>query len=122
MTPDSLTRTFAALAHPARRAMLARLGQGEASVQELSRPLKLSGPAVTKHLKVLEASGLITRSRRAQFRPCRLQAAPMKEAADWIEQYRREWEARLDRLQEYLHELQTAAPARGADTPKKEKP
>ncbi len=106
MQSDTLSRTFSALAHPARRAMLARLSEGEASVQELSRPLQLSAPAVTKHLKVLEECGLITRGRHAQWRPCKLEARPMQEAAEWMEQYRNEWEDRFDRLEAYLQDLQ----------------
>ena len=104
---DHLSLTFAALAHPVRRAMLARLSSGQASVQELARPFKLSPPAVTKHLKVLERSGLITRSRDAQWRPCRLEAKPMKEVSTWVEQYRPQWEAQFDRLDAYVKELQT---------------
>jgi DNA-binding transcriptional ArsR family regulator len=103
---DTLSLTFSALSHPTRRAILARLRKGEASVQDLARPFKLSGPAMTKHLKVLEQSGLISRSRQAQFRPCRMEAAPLKAAAEWIEQYRQEWEDRFDRLEVYLLELQ----------------
>lgn len=106
MSTDTLNATFAALAHPTRRAMLARLSRGEASVNELARPFKLSLPAVSKHLKVLEKSGLIARGRRAQWRPCRLEAKPLKEAEDWIETYRKEWEARFDRLDAYLQQLQ----------------
>jgi DNA-binding transcriptional ArsR family regulator len=107
MPSDTLSRTFSALAHPARRAMLARLSQGEASVQDLARPFKMSAPAITKHLKVLESSGLISRSRNAQWRPCKLEARPMKEAVNWMEQYRQEWEAKFDRLEAYLQQLQT---------------
>jgi DNA-binding transcriptional ArsR family regulator len=107
MPSDTLSRTFSALAHPARRAMLARLSQGEASVQDLARPFKMSAPAITKHLKVLESSGLISRSRNAQWRPCKLEAKPMKEAVDWMEQYRQEWEAKFDRLEAYLQQLQS---------------
>ncbi len=106
MRADTLSLTFSALSHPTRRAILARLSEGEASVQDLARPFKLSGPAMTKHLKVLEQSGLISRSRQAQFRPCRMEAAPLKAAADWIEQHRQEWEDRLDRLEAYLEALQ----------------
>lgn len=106
MSTDTLSRTFSALAHPARRAILARLGQGQASVQELSKPFKMSAPAVSKHLKVLEQSGLISRGRNAQWRPCKLEAKPMKEAVDWMEQYRQEWEDRFDRLEAYLQQLQ----------------
>jgi len=87
--------------------MLARLSRGEASVQELSKPFKMSAPAVSKHLKVLERSGLISRVRKAQWRPCRLEAQPMKEAVDWMEQYRQEWEGRFDRLEAYLRQLQS---------------
>jgi DNA-binding transcriptional ArsR family regulator len=106
VSADHLSSTFAALADPTRRAILARLASGESSVTEIARPFKISLPAVTKHLKVLERSGLITRSRNAQWRPCRLQAAPMKEAADWLHLYRRHWEERFDRLDEYLTRLQ----------------
>lgn len=108
VTEDQLSQTFSALAHPVRRAILARLSAGETSVQELSRPFHLSAPAMTKHLKVLERSGLITRGREAQWRPCRLAPLPIKDAADWIEQYRVQWEAQLDRLGAYLFDIQTA--------------
>lgn len=104
---DQLDATFAALAHPVRRMMLARLSQGEATVTELARPLNISLPAVTKHLKVLERGGLIRRGRNAQWRPCRLEAAPLKQASGWIGQQRKVWEARLDRLEDYLVNLQT---------------
>jgi len=103
---DHLSTTFAALADPTRRAILARLSNGEASVQELAKPFSMTLPAVSKHLKVLEKARLIRRSRSAQWRPCYLEAAPLKEAADWVEQYRKFWEATLDRLGEYLRELQ----------------
>jgi DNA-binding transcriptional ArsR family regulator len=107
MTPEQrLSATFSALADPTRRAILARLASGEASVQELAQPFDMSLPAISKHLKVLERAGLIERGREAQWRPCRLQAAPLKEASDWIEQYRRFWEESFDRLDDYLHELQ----------------
>lgn len=106
MAQDTLSRTFSALSHPVRRQMLARLSRGEASVQDLARPFKLSAPAISKHLKVLERSGLISRGRAAQWRPCKLEAKPMKEAVDWMEQYRKEWEERFDRLEAYLEELQ----------------
>ncbi|MGH2534645.1 MAG: ArsR/SmtB family transcription factor [Thermomicrobiales bacterium] len=109
MASDHLSTTFAALADPTRRAILARLSQGEASVTELAEPFNMSLPAVSKHLKVLERAGLITRGRHAQWRPCRLEAGPLKEAADWITFYRRFWEERYDRLEEYLRELQTEA-------------
>lgn len=87
--------------------MLARLSEGEASVQELAAPFDLSLPAISKHLKVLEASGLVTRGRNAQWRPCRLEAKPLKDAVDWMEQYRKDWEARFDRLEAYLQQLQS---------------
>jgi len=106
MSPDRLSSTFAALADPTRRAILARLASGETSVTELAEPFEMSLPAVTKHLKVLERAGLITRSREAQWRPCRLDAKPLKRAADWMEQYRRFWERNLDNLEEYLRKLQ----------------
>jgi len=106
MSADSLSATFAALADPTRRAILARLASGESSVTEIARPFKISLPAITKHLKVLERSGLITRSRDAQWRPCRLKAAPMKHAVDWLQHYRRHWEESFDRLDEYLNQLQ----------------
>ncbi|HTB23469.1 MAG TPA: metalloregulator ArsR/SmtB family transcription factor [bacterium] len=106
MSPDTLSATFSALAHPARRAMLSRLSRGEASVQDLAKPFKMSLPAVSRHLKVLERSGLIARSRHAQWRPCRLEAKPLKDASEWIETQRKEWEERLDRLDQYLQELQ----------------
>jgi DNA-binding transcriptional ArsR family regulator len=106
MATDLLDRTFAALADPTRRSILARLAEGEASVTELAEPFEMSLPAVSKHLKVLEHAGLISRSRRAQWRPCRIEPAPLKGASDWLEEYRRLWEQRLDRLDEYLRELQ----------------
>jgi DNA-binding transcriptional ArsR family regulator len=101
-----LDAVFSALADPTRRAIVARLAKGETSVKELSRPFKMSAPAVTKHLKVLQNAGLIARSQRAQQRPCRLVPKPLKEATDWMEQYRKLWEERLDRLEDYLKELQ----------------
>lgn len=107
---DHLSNTFAALADPTRRAILARLAAGETSVTELAKPFDMSLPAVTKHLKVLERAGLITRGRQAQWRPCKLEAKPLREAAAWIEEYRRFWEARLDRLEDYLRELQSREP------------
>ena len=106
MSSDCLSTTFAALADPTRRAILARLALGETSVTEIARPFKISLPAITKHLKVLERSGLIARSREAQWRPCRLKAKPMKEAVVWLEHYRLFWEQSFDRLDDYLHELQ----------------
>jgi DNA-binding transcriptional ArsR family regulator len=107
MSTDHLSTTFAALADPTRRAILARLATGEASVTELAEPFEMSMPAISKHLKVLERAGLIERGRKAQWRPCSLQAAPLKEVADWVELYRRFWDASFDRLSEYLRELQT---------------
>ncbi|HKX31755.1 MAG TPA: metalloregulator ArsR/SmtB family transcription factor [Blastocatellia bacterium] len=101
-----LDAIFTALAHPARRAMLARLGIGEATVGELAQPLDMSLPAVTKHLKVLERAKLISRSKNAQWRPCRLEEAPLKAALGWIEEQRKVWESRLDRLEDYLHRLE----------------
>ena len=106
MTPDPLSTTFAALADPTRRAILARLAAGETSVTELAEPFDMSLPAVTKHLKVLERAGLIRRGREAQWRPCRLEAQPLREVSDWVEHYRRFWERSLDRLDGYLKELQ----------------
>ena len=103
---DSLSTTFAALADPTRRAILARLASGEATVTDLSKPFEISLPAVSKHLKVLESAGLITRGRDAQWRTCRLAPAPLREVADYAEQYRRLWEDRLDRLDVYLNDLQ----------------
>jgi DNA-binding transcriptional ArsR family regulator len=105
MTTDSLSDTFAALADPTRRAILARLMEGEATVKEISEPFPISGPAVSKHLRVLERAGLITRSREAQWRPCRLEAAPLKEVAEWAQDFRRFWEASFDRLDGYLERL-----------------
>ncbi|MBX7255238.1 MAG: metalloregulator ArsR/SmtB family transcription factor [Candidatus Hydrogenedentes bacterium] len=106
MPQDTLSTTFAALADPTRRAILARLSTGETSVTELARPFKMTMPAISKHLKVLERAGLIQRSREAQWRPCRLDAKPLEGVAEWVEQYRRFWEERLDRLEIYLRELQ----------------
>ena len=106
MTAEHLDRTFSALAHPARRVILSRLASGEASVTELAAPFQMSQPAVSKHLKVLERAGLITRGREAQWRPCKLQAEPLKAAADWVEEYRKFWEQSFDRLGEYLQQLQ----------------
>lgn len=103
-TPDRLSLTFSALADPTRRAMLARLSQGEANVSDLAQPFlgEMSLPAVTKHLKVLERAGLVTKGRQAQWRPCRLNGEPLREATGWMEQYRAHWEAALDRLDTYL--------------------
>jgi DNA-binding transcriptional ArsR family regulator len=107
MNADQLSLTFAALADPTRRAILARLATGECSVTELAEPFDMSMPAVSKHLSVLERAGLISRGREAQWRPCRLEAAPLKDVAEWAERYRAVWEQRLDRLDTYLKTLQT---------------
>jgi DNA-binding transcriptional ArsR family regulator len=101
-----LDETFAALSNATRRAILARLAQGEASVNELAEPFRLTLPAVSKHLKVLERAGLIVRGRRAQYRPCSIDAAPLREVSTWVEQYRPVWEARFDRMGDYLQQLQ----------------
>jgi len=103
---DSLSATYAALADPTRRAILAWLAKGEATVGELAGPFAISAPAITKHLRVLMGAGLISQGRNRQFRPCRIEPAPLKQAADWVSQYRALWEGRLDRLDEYLQELQ----------------
>ena len=107
MPPDQLSSTFAALADPTRRAILARLASGEASVTELAQPFEMSMPAISKHLKVLERAGLVARSRDAQWRPCRLEAAPLQDAVAWLEHYRQFWEQSLDRLDQYLRELRS---------------
>jgi DNA-binding transcriptional ArsR family regulator len=106
MPADQLSVTFAALADPTRRAILARLASGECSVTELAEPFEMSMPAVSKHLRVLERAGLIARGRKAQWRPCRIEAGPLKEVNAWTERYRDIWERRLDRLETYLQELQ----------------
>jgi DNA-binding transcriptional ArsR family regulator len=103
---EHLNATFSALADPTRRAILARLAAGETSVSELAEPFEMSMPAISKHLKVLQRAGLIERGREAQWRPCRLAAAPLKDASDWLDRYRRFWEESFDRLEDYLHELQ----------------
>jgi DNA-binding transcriptional ArsR family regulator len=113
MATDRLSATFAALADPTRRAILARLTLGETSVGKLAAPFDMSLPGISKHLKVLERAGLIARGREAQWRPCRLQATPLKEVAEWVADYRRHWEQRLDRLDDYLHELQSKGKRRG---------
>jgi DNA-binding transcriptional ArsR family regulator len=110
--PDQLSSTFAALADPTRRAILARLALGETSVTELAEPFEMSMPAVSKHLKVLERAGLIARGREAQWRPCRLDAGPLKDAASWIEEYRRFWDQSLDRLEDYLRKMKAATTKR----------
>jgi DNA-binding transcriptional ArsR family regulator len=113
---DRLSETFGALADPTRRAILARLASGEASVTELAHPFEMSMPAISKHLKVLERAGLIARGREAQWRPCRLQAAPLQDVSGWVEHYRRFWEQSFDRLDDYLRELKA-----GESKDKKEK-
>jgi DNA-binding transcriptional ArsR family regulator len=121
---DHLSATFSALADPTRRAILARLALVETSVNEIAQPFEISLPAVSKHLKVLERAGLVTRSRNAQWRPCRLEAGPLKEAAAWIDYYRRFWDASFDRLEDYLHAMQASAgsaPARGTKKSKAKK-
>jgi len=110
MPADSLSLTFAALADPTRRAILARLASGACSVTELAEPFEMSMPAVSKHLRVLERAGLVARGRAAQWRPCQLDAAPLKEVAAWAERYRHVWEGRLDRLDDYLKQLQAKRP------------
>ncbi|WP_432285093.1 metalloregulator ArsR/SmtB family transcription factor [Aminobacter sp. BA135] len=107
MTKDHLDATFASLADPTRRAILARLAQGEATVNELAEPFEMSLPAISRHLKVLERAGLISRGREAQWRPCRLEAGPLKDIANWVERYRRFWDQSFDRMADYLKELQT---------------
>ena len=113
MQMDQLSTTFGALADPTRRAILSRLAAGEASVKELAGPFSMSLPAISKHLKVLESARLITRSREAQRRPCRLNPAPLRDASDWIEEYRKFWEESLDRLEVYLGQLQKKENHRG---------
>jgi len=119
MPTDRLSATFAALSDPTRRAILARLALGETSVSELAEPFDISMPAVSKHLKVLERAGLITRGRDAQMRPCKIEVNALKEADSWLEEYRRLWEQRLDRLEDYLQTLQAEEASKGK--PKKEK-
>ncbi|KFL38039.1 ArsR/SmtB family transcription factor [Arenimonas donghaensis] len=119
---DRLSATFAALADPTRRAILARLTEGECSVTALAEPFAMSQPAVSKHLKVLERAGLVSRGREAQWRPCRLDAGPLKDATDWLEPYRQLWEARFDRLDAYLAELQAGAGPASKSKPKPRKP
>jgi DNA-binding transcriptional ArsR family regulator len=117
MSADHLSATFAALADPTRRAILARFASGEASVKELAEPFEMSAPAITKHLKVLRRAGLITQGSQAQCRPCRLDAKPLRDVADWVEQYRRFWDERLDRLEDYLRELQAQEKKHGRKKP-----
>ena len=111
MTADPLSAVFGALADPTRRAILARLAVGEATVTELAAPFAMSMPAISKHLKVLERAGLITRGRSAQWRPCRLEAAPLADVAEWVQTYRRFWDGSFDRLDDHLRELQEGEPA-----------
>lgn len=116
MSQDHLSAIFSALADPTRRAILERLAEGEATVKELAQPFDISAPAVTKHLKVLQRAGLIKQERRAQWRPCRLDATPLRDVADWVERYRHFWEGSFDRLDSYLHTLQGAR--QGTRSPK----
>src|SRR5277367_5247900 len=113
MATDRLSGTFAALADPTRRALLARLESGEVSVTELAEPFSMSLPAISKHLKVLEHAGLIARGREAQRRPCRLKAAPLREVSEWVAAYRQFWEQRFDRLEDYLQKVQTPRQRKG---------
>lgn len=116
MTTDQLSTTFAALADPTRRAILARLSSGDCSVTELAEPFEMSMPAVSKHLRVLERAGLITRGRQAQWRPCRIEGGPLRDVAEWAEQYRHLWEQRLDRLDAYLRDLQASEKQKEKET------
>ncbi len=116
---NHLTSTFSALSDPTRRAILARLSSGELSVKELAEPFPITAPSMTKHLKVLERAGLISRSRDAQKRPCRLETAPLQEAAEWLEQYRRSWEHRMNRLDQYLEQLQAEGEKKHARSKKR---
>ena len=116
--PDRLSITFAALADPTRRAILARLARGEATVSELVEPFDISQPAISRHLRVLEAAGLITRGRDAQRRPARIAAAPLRQAVDWMEQYSRHWDLRLDRLGDYLAEEQAKSKSQATSQPR----
>jgi DNA-binding transcriptional ArsR family regulator len=119
---DRLSATFSALADPTRRAILARLALGETSVAELAKPFDISGPAISRHLKVLEGAGLITRGREAQWRPCKLEPAALRGVDDWLERYRKLWEGRLDRLEDYLRTLQADEAGGGARRKKSDKP
>jgi DNA-binding transcriptional ArsR family regulator len=116
MNEASLDRTFSALADPTRRAILARLAKGERSVMELAEPFSMSQPAISRHLKVLEGAGLISRGRDAQRRPCRLEAVPLREATDWLARYRKHWERRFERLDDLLEELKTKEKRHGKNT------
>jgi DNA-binding transcriptional ArsR family regulator len=122
MATDRLSTMFGALADPTRRAILARLALGETTVAELAKPFDISGPAISKHLKVLEHAGLITRGREAQWRPCRIEPLALKSLDEWLEQYRQFWEERLDRLDDYLRKLQGKEPAGPTKPPKEKKP
>ncbi len=110
MSPDPLSTTLSALADPTRRAILARLAQGEASVGDLAAPFDMSLPAVSKHLRVLEKAGLIARGQRAQWRPCRIEGAPLRDVAHWLDDYRRFWDQNLERLDDYLQDLRKENP------------
>jgi DNA-binding transcriptional ArsR family regulator len=120
MATDQLSAMFGALADPTRRAILARLALGETTVNELAKPFDISGPAISKHLKVLEHAGLITRGRAAQWRPCKIEPQALKSLDQWLEQYRRFWEERLDRLEDYLRKLQDKEPKPKAKKPPSE--
>ncbi len=122
MPPDHLSTTFAALADPTRRAILARLALGETSVTELAKPFDISGPAISKHLKVLEHAGLITRGREAQWRPCKIEPTGLKGVDEWLERYRQLWEERLDRLGDYLRQLQAKNKADKSKSDRSDKP
>ena len=119
MTPDHLSATLAALSDPTRRAIIARLAGGEATVTELAAPFAMSLPAISRHLKVLETAGLISRGREAQWRPCRLEARPLQELADWLEPYRRFWEESFEKLDDLLKELQTEEKKHGRGSKRK---
>jgi DNA-binding transcriptional ArsR family regulator len=119
MAVDSLSSTFAALADPTRRAILGRLAEGDATVNQLAEPFPISVQAVSKHLKVLERAGLVARGREAQWRPCRLDPAPLKDVAAWVERYREMWEQRLDRLDDYLRQMQREETKHGRQKRKK---
>jgi DNA-binding transcriptional ArsR family regulator len=119
MSNDPLSATFSALADPTRRAILSRLARGETSVTELAEPFEMSLPAISKHLKVLERAGLIVRGREAQWRPCRIEAKALRPVDDWLESYRRLWEERLDRFEEYLRELQAKPQSKKAKSREK---
>jgi DNA-binding transcriptional ArsR family regulator len=121
MATDRLSTMFGALADPTRRAILARLALGETTVAELAKPFDISGPAISRHLKVLEHAGLIARGREAQWRPCRIEPQALKRVDEWLEQYRQFWEERLDRLEDYLRKLQSTDPTKPPKPPKEKK-